>query len=91
MKIEQSHARGSRIKREEQGRVGRTTVNVGATIPAFRHPLEDFFRPLLRLGFILIDFVETKPTEECKQAHPRSYEQMMKRPTIMVAKWQRPN
>ena len=65
--------------------------NVGATIPAFRRPLEDYVRPLLQLGFTLLDFVETKPIEECESAHPRSYERMLSRPTMLIAKWRKPN
>ncbi len=65
--------------------------NLGATIPEYRRPLEDFIRPLLKLGFDLCDLVETRPTAECKFAHPQSYERMSTRPTMMITKWKKPS
>jgi 2-polyprenyl-3-methyl-5-hydroxy-6-metoxy-1,4-benzoquinol methylase len=75
----------------QQERYNLVFPNVGAAIPAFRRPLEAYIRPLLEIGFCLVDFVETRPTEECKLVHPESYERMLKKPTMMILKWRKPN
>ncbi len=50
----------------EQEPYDQVSPNVGVIIPAYRRPLEDYIRPLLMLGFLLLDLVETRPTEQCQ-------------------------
>jgi 2-polyprenyl-3-methyl-5-hydroxy-6-metoxy-1,4-benzoquinol methylase len=73
-----------------QERYNLVSHSIGATIPAYRLPLEAYIRPLLATGFCLVDFVETRPTEGCRLVHPESYERMLKKPTMMILKWRKP-
>jgi 2-polyprenyl-3-methyl-5-hydroxy-6-metoxy-1,4-benzoquinol methylase len=73
----------------EEERYESTFPNVGLTITEYRRPLDAYIRPLLQAGYRLLDFVETKPIEECKRVHPEAYEKMMKRPTFVALKWRK--
>jgi SAM-dependent methyltransferase len=53
------------------------------TVPSYRRPLEAFFSPLARNGFVVERLIEARPTEECKKIDPKVYESLSKRPGFM--------
>jgi SAM-dependent methyltransferase len=52
----------------------------------YRRPLGDIVNPLIEAGFILEKILEPLPTEDFKQAAPKDYEALSKRPGFICFK-----
>jgi ubiquinone/menaquinone biosynthesis C-methylase UbiE len=52
-------------------------------MPHYQRPLEAMITPLVETGFIVENIIEARPTMECKQHDPETYEQLSKRPSFL--------
>ncbi|HEX6733007.1 MAG TPA: methyltransferase domain-containing protein, partial [Pyrinomonadaceae bacterium] len=52
-------------------------------MPSFRRPLGEVLNPLVEAGFILEKMTEAQPTDEFKDADPKDYEELSKRPGFL--------
>ncbi|MDP3493556.1 MAG: class I SAM-dependent methyltransferase [Hyphomonadaceae bacterium] len=56
----------------------------------YRRSLADFINPPLEAGFRLDRLLEPLPTEQFRQADPRRHERLMRRPSFLMMRLQRP-
>lgn len=52
-------------------------------MPSFRRPLGEVLNPLVEAGFILERMTEAQPTDEFKDADPKDYEELSRRPGFL--------
>ena len=55
----------------------------GLKIPAYRRPLGAMTAALWQAGFVIEQVVEPKPTEECLEVYPESFERLSKHPVFL--------
>lgn len=55
-------------------------------MPSFRRPLASVVNPLAEAGFTLEKLVEPRPTAEFKEADPRHYEELSRRPCFLCVR-----
>jgi SAM-dependent methyltransferase len=56
---------------------------VRVRMPSFRRPLGETINPLLEAGFRLERILEPRPTEEFREADPKHYEELSRRPAFL--------
>jgi SAM-dependent methyltransferase len=61
------------------------------TMPSYRRPLGAIIGPLLGAGFELVRLLEPKPTEQFREADPKSYAQLMRQPGFLCIKARKPS
>lgn len=57
--------------------------SVRVYMPSFRRSLDATFNPLIEAGFHLERILEPKPTDEFKEADPKSYEELLKQRSFL--------
>lgn len=55
----------------------------GLKIPAYRRPLGAMSSALWEAGFLIEQIIEPKPTETCRQVHPKYYEKLSRHPVFL--------
>jgi SAM-dependent methyltransferase len=77
---------GNYFETELVGSVWRGFESVRVYMPSFRRSLGETLNPLLEAGFRLERILEPKPTEEFREADPKHYEELSRRPCFLCVR-----